>query len=280
MNQYTYHPYHNIGAADVLIWDSAALDGGGAWARVGRSADAALLMSGETLSKDLAVRGVSQPIAQRLRSRRYALSLRLLESAGPDALALLFGGGAAQSASAAGTASASEVLRLNGGEYSQLVHPYGVASSPAPVVKSYDAATTYVSNTDYELDLPQGLLRRKAGGGIPDGARVCISYSYARPAGVATPLGADSAIERYRKVKLLQLAPDPLVSTEDPASWRESGVEFELYRVSISATDTRFGFSEQGFGEGLPLVWDCLLDPTTAKVGEVRSTYGVLAQWE
>lgn len=278
MNQYSYHPFHNIGAADLLLWDSAALDGGGAWARVGRSADAALLMGGETLSKELSVRGVSQPIAQRLRSRRYALSLRLLESAGPDALALLFGGGATQSASAAGTASASEVLRLNGDEYSQLAHPYGV--SGAPSVKSYDAATTYVANTDYELDLPQGLIKRKAGGAIPDGARVCVSYSYARPAGVATPLGADSCLERYRRVKLLQLAPDPLVSTEDPASWRESGVEFELYRVSISAPDTRFGFSEQGFGEGLPLVWDCLLDPATAKVGEVRSTYGVLAAWD
>lgn len=80
-------------------------------------------------------------------------------------------------------------------------------SSQAPAAKTFDARgeialshegllagtvvvtneagdTTYVQNTDYTVDLPTGLLARKAGGAIAAGATVKVSYDYGDPSKV------------------------------------------------------------------------------------------------
>jgi hypothetical protein len=56
-------------------------------------------------------------------------------------------------------------------------------------------------------------------------------------------------------------------------------VEFLFYKVNISLNDSRWPFSEDDFSEGASVTWDCLFDGSEAKVGLVRSTYGVLANY-
>ncbi len=43
--------------------------------------------------------------------------------------------------------------------------------------------------------------------------------------------------------------------------------------------DLRLAFGEEDFSEGFSVTWDCMFDPGTGRVGTVRSTYGVLAQY-
>ncbi len=52
-------------------------------------------------------------------------------------------------------------------------------------------------------------------GRMADGARVVVCYSYRRPPSVLTPLGDSVELERYRKVKLVQLAPDDAAARGD-----------------------------------------------------------------
>lgn len=48
-------------------------------------------------------------------------------------------------------------------------------------VKSSDEQTTYTRGTDYTIDYKKGVITRLTGGGIPQGATVKVSYSYADP---------------------------------------------------------------------------------------------------
>ena len=273
-SQYTYQPYHTIGAAVLLLWDDLAGGGSGGWQSIGKVADAALNVATEQVAKEIITKGLSQPIAQRNRSKRYSLSFRLLENANPQVLGLLLADGAAQVSGAELSVATSEVLRLYATDYSELSHPYGLVSAAPPVVKSYDAVTTYLLDTDYETVLDKGLLTRKAGGAIPAGAKLYVSYTYTQPTNVLTSIGDSVALEQYRKVKLLQLEAEG----SDPASWKEAGLEFEFYRVNINGADSAIPFSEDDFSEGASVSWDCLYDSANAAVGTVRSSYGVLAQ--
>lgn len=274
-SQYTYQPYHTIGAAVLLLWDDSAGGGSGAWQSIGKVADAALNVVTEQVSKEIITKGLSQPIAQRNRSKRYSLSFRLLENANPHVLALLLADGAAQTSEGEQAVVGREVLRLYGGDYTELGHPYGLVSGSPPVVKSYDGVTTYVLDTDYETVLDKGLLKRKSGGAIPDGAKLYVSYTYTQPTGVLTSIGDSVDLERYRRVKLLQLEADG----PDPSSWKEAGLEFEFHRVNINGADSSLPFSEDDFSEGASISWDCLYDSANAGVGTVRSSYGVLAEY-
>ncbi len=143
-------------------------------------------------------------------------------------------------------------------------------------IYSYDGAGLYAAGTDYGLTADRGLVQRLAGSGITDGTQVVVSYAYWRPAGVTTKLGDAVDLERYRRVRLVQLAPEGT----DPAAWRETGVEFTFYKVNVSLNDSRWPFSEGEFSEGASVTWDCLFDGEQALVGTVRSTYGVLADYE
>lgn len=49
----------------------------------------------------------------------------------------------------------------------------------AVIVKSQNLSTTYVINSDYELNDSEGVIARDTGGNIPAGATVAISYAYA-----------------------------------------------------------------------------------------------------
>ena len=387
-SQYNYHPFHTIGAATVLLWDGDAGGGAGAWRPLGKVADAAVIMSTEQVSQDLTLKGLTQPIARRNRAKRYSLAFRLLENAGPETQALLFGEGAEQSAGAAEIAVFTEQLRLYGQQWRELSHPYGIVAEQLPGVdaasvsaggsggsippgtyyywiapqysntgeptlegsaqaagsvavstgqtvsfeitppdslvlhgykviynytnelvgaqiagqltaaslvlsnhtddgeyqepggqyctlSSNDGLTEYLAGTDFQLDLQKGLIKRLTGGAIPDGAEVLVTYAYAQPASVETSLGDPIDLERYFKVRLLQLAAD----NPDPAQWRETGVEFTFYKVCTNINDSRWPFSENDFSEGCPVTWDCLFDGDEAKVGTVRSTYSVLAEY-
>ena len=92
--------------------------------------------------------------------------------------------------------------------------------------------------------------------------------------------------ERYRRIRLVQLAPqDPQKSglsggDLDTLTWRETGGAFDFYRVSITPGETRWPFADNDFGEGASLLWDCMYDGASSAVGTVRSSFGVLAQWE
>lgn len=387
-SQYSYHPFHTIGAASVLLWDASAGGGAGAWQHLGKAADAAVLISTEQAAKELTIKGLTQPIARRNRSKRYSLSFRLLEDANPLTLDLLYSEGAAQAAAAAELCYSCESLRLYAADYTELAHPYGIRQAALPPVEnvyataggsggsippgtyyywvvpqlgtgglallgppaasgalsvgggqqvsldfdppagyspdayriyassvddvstatlaaeaagppvllsahlnaqiyqgqglplielfSYDGQTRYLRGTDFSCDAAKGLIKRLAGGAIADGQRVLALYAYARPESVLTSLGDAVELERYRRVKLMQLAAD----NPDPALWRETGIEYEFYRVNVSGGDSRWPFSEDGFSEGAPVSWDCLYDGAEAKVGCVRSTYGVLAAYE
>jgi len=388
-SQYSYHPYHTIGAATLLLWDGAAGGGAGAWRQLGKVADAAVLMTTEQVGKELTIKGLTQPVARRNRAKRYSVTFRMLEDANPLTLDLLYSEGAMQSAGASELVATSEVLRLYATDYTELAHPYGIRSTPpagvsgvsasaggsggsippgtyyywivayfdfggglglesapaisgavnvssgqkvtitftppagytpdgyrvyfntsnnlsgaqlaidgqsgspvvisshlgstiyeaqaAPVeVFSYDGQTQYEAGADYAVDVEKGLLKRLAGGAIDEAQQLLVVYLYERPAGVVTPLGDAVDLERYRRVKLLQLAADD----PEPGSWRESGVEYEFFKVNVSLNDSRWPFSENDFSEGAAVTWDCLYDSAEAKVGTVRSTFGVLAQYE
>jgi hypothetical protein len=394
-SQYTFHPFHTIGAASVFLWDPSA-GGGGAWRPLGKVADAAVLITTEQAGKNLTLKGLTQPIARRNRAKRYSLTFRLLEDAGPLTLDLLFSDGAAQAPEAGGLVRVSETLRLYGGDYTELGHPYGIRSTPpegvsglsgsaggsggtvppgsyyywvaplyvteqaglvpgAPVrsnqvtvttgekvtltftppqgtppagywvlygtttslsgamllpgtfagspalvsshagasapgatvfveplsVSSYDGQTLYDSGDDYLAEVEKGLVKRVDGGAVADGEAVVVTYVYERPASVVTSLGDAVDLERHRMVKLLQLAPADRgeLTDLDPASWRETGVEFVFYKVNVALNDSRWPFSEDDFSEGASITWDCLFDGAQAKVGTVRSTYGVLAEY-
>ncbi len=387
-SQYNYNPFHTIGAATVLIWDEGAGAGGGAWRPLGKAAEAAVIMTTEQVGQDLTLKGLTQPIARRNRSKRYSLAFRLLENAGPQAQALLFGEGGAQAAAGVELAAFSEALRLYGQQWRELSHPYGIinetlpgatggsasaggtggsippgtyyywvvthyadgdvlqvlgeplavgsvavgsgqkvtfefgthdellplsyfiyanttnqldsatyagsltgtggvlashaggavyAPEPVPLLRvtSLDGAVEYAAGADYLLDAAKGLVKRLAGGALADGGEVLVTYAYARPASVLTPLGDPVDLERYRRVKLLQLAADD----PDPALWRETGVEFTFYKVCTNINDSRWPFTDNDFSEGCAVVWDCLFDGAEAKVGTVRSTYSVLAEY-
>ncbi len=399
-SQYTYHPFHTIGAAQIQLWDSAALGGLGAWRSLGRCADAAVLVSGETAEKGVAISGVSQPIAKRPRSRRYSLSLRLLETAGPEAANLLFGEGALQLKRSADISVQAESLRLYGTQAWQLAHPYGLltslppgatgpslsaggsggliaattwhywvvpclkhggvvqfegaalycgsvnvtagqqvtvnftpptswtpqswrvyfnssnnintafmalettaapplliashAGSPAysaqslPLFKlrSHDNLSGYSASSDFSLNAARGSLSRTETSSLPSGKRAAAIYAHWTSSAVDTPIGDPLSPERYRRIRLLQLAPqDPQKSglsggDLDTATWRETGVEFDFYRVAITPGETRWPFADNDFGEGASLLWDCMYDGASSAVGTVRSSFGVLAQWE
>jgi hypothetical protein len=398
-SSYNYHPFHTIGAAKLLLWDSASLGGLGAWRSLGRVADAAVLVSGAAAEKAIAVRGVSQPIARRPRSRRFSLSLRLLESAGPELHDLLFSDGGAPSASAAGIAVQAESLRLYGAEQHELAHPYGLlaelpagvsnlqssvggsggvipatnyhywvvpflayggsarflcsaahvgpvtvgsgqqvtltftapadyvpdgyrvyvhssnnigssvlaleTSGGSPIVisshagspaysappeplfelRSPNGAALYEAGADYTLNVELGQVARSPGGAVESGQAAVAIYAQRSSPAVSTGMGQALAPERYRRIKLLQLMPeDPAqqglgAGDLDPASWRESGVEFELYRVAITPGDTQWPFADGDFGEGASLLWECMYDGAAGAVGTVRSSFSVLAQW-
>jgi len=153
---------------------------------------------------------------------------------------------------------------------------YSPQSTPLVEVWDYAGAVQYVLDTDYALDARKGLIKRLAGGSIPEGGQVVVTYAYQRPASVLTDLGDPVALERYRRVKLLQLAPDD----PDPEQWLETGVEFTMFKVNVSLNDSRWPFSEDEFSEGASVTWDCLFDGDEGQVGTVRSTYGVLAAYE
>lgn len=167
---------------------------------------------------------------------------------------------------------------LSGAELTISEHAGTAVTSPAGAVLTatpYGGGAAYTSGVDFELNVTRGLLRRIDGGALREGDRVTVTYAYWRPASVSIPLGDPVAPERYRRVRLLQLAPD----AEDPALWRETGVEFTFYRVNINLGDTGFPFSEREFSPGLSFHWDCLWDAEAARVGDVRSTHGVLANY-
>jgi hypothetical protein len=148
---------------------------------------------------------------------------------------------------------------------------------------SHDGETEYESGVDFIADIPKGLVKRISGGSIPSGGRVVAVYTYARPASVLTSLGDPVTLERYRRVKLLQLAPEDgngNAGDLDPATWRETGVEWELHRVSVGSANSEFAFTPDDFSPGSPVVWDCLYDGAYARVGVVRSTFGVLAEYQ
>lgn len=153
---------------------------------------------------------------------------------------------------------------------------FSAADGPLVIVRSFDGETLYTAGTDYLLDAEKGLVKRASGGTIADGQQVVATYAYWRPASVLTPLGDTVDLERYRRVRLLQLAPDD----PDPALWRETGVEFTFFKVNLALNDSRWPFSENDFSEGASVTWDCLFDSEQAKVGTARSTYGVLAEYE
>jgi hypothetical protein len=153
---------------------------------------------------------------------------------------------------------------------------YDPPVGPLVSVRDYDGAVEYTADNDYRLDVEKGLVKRTTSGLIPDGAQIVVCYAYWRPASVSAPLGDPVDLERYQRVRLLQLAPDD----PDPAAWRETGVEFTFFRVNVSLNDSRWPFSENDFSEGASVTWDCLFDGVEAKVGEARSTYGILAQYE
>jgi hypothetical protein len=138
LSHYNHAPYHPIGAATLLVWDSqagpddpATAQPSGAWRSVGKVADAAIVMSAQSAGQELALKGLSQPITRRLTAQRYSLSFRLLECAGPEALELLFGLGSAQSGVGTELVSTTEVLRLYGSDWTELAHPFGIRSAPA-----------------------------------------------------------------------------------------------------------------------------------------------------
>ncbi len=274
-SQYTYQPYHTIGAALLLVWDELAGGGSGGWQSVGKVADAALNVATEQVAKEIITKGLSQPIAQRNRSKRYSLSFRLLENANPHVLGLLLSDGAAQSVNSEIAVVEHAVLRLYSADYTELSHPYGLVSATPPEVQSYDGLTTYVVDIDYETDLEKGLIKRKTGGSIPDGAKLYVEYTYTQSANVVTSIGDSVDLERYKKVKLLQLEADGA----DPSKWKEAGLEFEFHRVNINGADTTILFSEDDFSEGASASWDCLYSSAEAGVGTVRSSYGVLAEF-
>jgi hypothetical protein len=153
---------------------------------------------------------------------------------------------------------------------------YSAAAGPLVIVRSFDGGTLFTEGSDYLLDVEKGLVKRIQDGAIADGQQVVAIYAYWRPASVLTPLGDAVDLERYRQVRLLQLAPDD----PDPALWRETGVEFTFFRVNVALGDSRWPFSENDFSEGASVTWDCLFDGEQAKVGTARSTYGVLAEYE
>jgi hypothetical protein len=176
------------------------------------------------------------------------------------------------SLSVAGTGYSGSPIVLSdhdGGEFTE-------GGGPLLTVSSYDGLSVFASGTDYTLDVEKGLIKRVAGGGIADGEQVVVGYAYWRPASVSTPLGDAVDLERYRKLRLLQLAPDD----PDPANWRETGVEFTFFKVNVNLGDSRWPFSENDFSEGVSFTWDALFDGEEGKVGTVRSTYGVLAEYE
>ncbi|MCC7477045.1 hypothetical protein IT575_01185 [bacterium] len=399
-SQYSYHPFHSIGAAQLQLFEPAALGGLGAWRNLGRCADAAVLISGDFAEKGMAIGGVSQPIARRPRSRRYSLSLRMLETAGPEAAALLFGEGALQQRLSPDILVQAESLRLYGSQAWQLAHPYGLLSSLPPgatgpslsaggsggliaastwhywivpclsysgqvqfegsavyagsvnvsagqqvslsftapaswspdawriyfnssnnlsgallalqtssgspiligshagspaysaqslplfKLRSYDNFSSYSAGSDYSLNAARGSLSRIEGGALASGKRAVALYAHWTPAAVDTPLGDCLSPERYRRIRLLQLAPqDPQKAglengDLDTGTWRETGVQFEFHRVAISPGETRWPFADNDFGEGASLLWDCMYDGASSAVGTVRSSFGVLAQWE
>lgn len=272
---YGYHPFHTIGAARLALFDEAADNGGGAWQSLGRIADAELTVESEKLERLDSQRGMLQPVAQFCRSLRYSLSFRLLEQASPQALALLAGPGAPTQSATAGTQQYGELLRLNGSDWLELSRPWALEASPAPVVRSYDGLVTYAGGIDYELDLPRGLIRAPAGSAIATGQPVVLVATLRRQALSEVSVGAVTGNERYHRVLLQQLTADG----GDPASWRESGLEFEFGRVGTALPGSGLAFTEERLGEGLALHWDCLYDPATGRVGSLRSLFGILEQF-
>jgi hypothetical protein len=394
-SHYNYHPFHTIGAATLMIWDALA-GGSGAWRRLSKVADCSLIVSTEQAGKDITVKGLTQPVARRNRSKRYSISFRLLENAGPEAHDLIFSEGTTQLNSGENLIVAAEVLRLYGSDYTELSHPYGIVQLPlappgapdasagstggsippntyyywvepvleyggSPVfsgeaggtgpvtvssgqtvtitftppadytpdgyrvffnttddlataqialgntessptvltshqgggsfdeqdeplieIYSYDGSVQYEHGVDFAVHAGKGLVKRLPGGAIAEGQRVLAIYAYERQPSVLTTLGCPVQLERYRRIKLLQLSPeaDDGGNTVNTDNWRETGVEFEFFKVNVSLNDSSFPFSEDEFSEGSSLSWDCLFDGSEGKVGTLRSTYGVLADYE
>ncbi|MCB1216429.1 hypothetical protein KDL44_03500 [bacterium] len=269
---YSYHPFHTIGGARLSLFDEAAANGAGAWQPLGRVADAEFRVESEKLDRLGSQRGTLQPVAQFCRSLRHSLSFRLLEQASPLALGLLAGPGAVVSGSSAGTEQYSEILRLHATDWTELLRPWALETSPAATLRSYDGLVTYGSPVDYELDYQRGLIRRSSGSAIGEGQPVVLSATVRRQAVSETAIGAPDARERYHRVLLQQLATDG----GDPAGWRETGLEFEFSRVSTVLPGQGISFSEEQLGEGVALDWDCMYDPASGNVGLLRSAFAVL----
>jgi hypothetical protein len=274
-SSYLYHPFHTIGGARLSIHDPLADDGNGAWQALGRIADAELTVESEKLERLNSTRGSLQPVSQFCRSLRYALSFRLLEQASPLALALLAGPGAQQASADAEVQQYSEILRMSGQDWTELSRPWAIEASPAPVVRSYDGLVTYSSPVDYELDSERGLMRRGAASAIGVGQPVVVIYNVRREAVSDTTIGAPLASERYNRVLLQQLSP----GGGAPASWKETGLEFEFGRVSTVLPGSGIAFTEDRLGEGTALHWDCMYDPAAGNVGSLRSAFGILEQF-
>lgn len=272
---YSYHPFHTIGGARLSLHDPLADNGNGAWQPLGRVADAEFSVESEKLDRLGSQRGTLQPVAQFNRSLRYSLSFRLLEQASPLALGLLAGPGAATSNAAAGVEQYSEVLRLHGNDWTELLRPWALESSPAVAVRSYDGLVTYNDPIDYEVDSERGLVRRPPGSGIGEGQPVVLIASVRRQATSETVIGAPNAQERYHRVLLQQLATDG----GDPSAWMETGLEFEFSRVSTVLPGDGISFSEEQLGEGVALHWDCMYDPAAGSVGLLRTAFGVLEEF-
>ena len=71
----------------------------------------------------------------------------------------------------------NEQHTLNDIDWVSLSHKHLVSGSDK--VTTLDGGTTYSRNTDYEIDIENGKIRRLSGGGIADGATVKMGYVYA-----------------------------------------------------------------------------------------------------
>ena len=227
-SQYTYHPYHTIGAATVLLWDPDAggEEVGGAWRPLGKVADAAVVITTEQAGKDLTIKGLTQPIARRNRAKRYSITFRLLEDANPLTLDLLGGEGAALSEAGAALIGTTEVLRLYGSDWRELAHPYGLAAEPPSGVSNAQASAGGSGGT-----IPPGtyfywvVTLVVAGGDVFEGPAVSAG---------SESVGSGEQVT---------------VSFTLPTDWTPDG-----YRVYYNTSDTLAGALLAGSGGGSPVV--------------------------
>lgn len=95
----------------------------------------------------------------------------------PPLLARVFYGEAAET-TVSGAAVVAEAVTFAAAALAQPLTKTHIATSPAPVVTSSPAGTTYVAGTDYEIDYTLGRIRRIAAGSIAATDEVLVSYTY------------------------------------------------------------------------------------------------------